>query len=44
VTDADQENASSGGLYYSFLPATPTHRAVRNQLFFDWHVESVKAY
>jgi prepilin-type N-terminal cleavage/methylation domain-containing protein len=43
VTDADQENSSSGGLYYPFLPVTPIHGAVRNQLLFDWHVEAVQA-
>jgi prepilin-type N-terminal cleavage/methylation domain-containing protein/prepilin-type processing-associated H-X9-DG protein len=43
VTDVDQKNASSGGLYYPFLPATPIHGHVRNQLFFDWHVEAIKA-
>ncbi|HEY5233163.1 MAG TPA: Type II secretory pathway pseudopilin PulG-like protein, partial [Verrucomicrobiae bacterium] len=42
MTDADQENAATGGRYYDFLPVKPTHGKVRNQLFFDWHVEAVK--
>jgi prepilin-type processing-associated H-X9-DG protein len=42
MTDADQENASSGGVYYDLLPETPAHGRVRNQLFFDWHVEAVQ--
>jgi prepilin-type N-terminal cleavage/methylation domain-containing protein/prepilin-type processing-associated H-X9-DG protein len=43
MIDADQQNASSGGVYYPLLPMKPTHGRVRNQLFFDWHVEAVKA-
>ena len=43
MTDADQENASSGGAYYDLLPASPAHGKVRNQLFFDWHVMAVSA-
>jgi prepilin-type N-terminal cleavage/methylation domain-containing protein/prepilin-type processing-associated H-X9-DG protein len=38
LTDADQENAVSLASYYQFLPSTPAHGKVRNQLFFDWHV------
>jgi prepilin-type N-terminal cleavage/methylation domain-containing protein/prepilin-type processing-associated H-X9-DG protein len=41
IVDADQENASSGGVYYILLPVKPAHGKVRNQLFFDWHVEAV---
>jgi prepilin-type N-terminal cleavage/methylation domain-containing protein/prepilin-type processing-associated H-X9-DG protein len=44
VTDADQQNAFSGGLYFPMLPTKPIHghETVRNALFFDWHVEGVK--
>jgi len=43
VTDADQQNAFPGGYYYSMLPVTPVHGTVRNQLFFDWHVQAIRA-
>ena len=43
LTDVDQQNGSADAVYYSFLPATPSHGVVRNELFFDWHVEAVKA-
>ena len=42
LTDADQQNAYSGGLYFDLIPAKKVHRQVRNQLCFDWHVETVK--
>jgi prepilin-type N-terminal cleavage/methylation domain-containing protein len=43
LTDVDQENGfSSGAAYYPYLPLTPAHGSVRNELFFDWHVEAVK--
>jgi prepilin-type N-terminal cleavage/methylation domain-containing protein len=41
LTDADQQNAVGRAAYYSFLPETPTHGHVRNQLFFDWHISAV---
>jgi type II secretory pathway pseudopilin PulG len=41
MVDADQQNASSKGPYYNYLPATPAHGNVRNELFFDWHVSPV---
>jgi prepilin-type processing-associated H-X9-DG protein len=28
--------------WWSDLPTRPVHGAVRNQLFFDWHVEAVR--
>jgi len=28
--------------WWSDLPNKPVHGAVRNQLFFDWHVQAVK--
>ncbi len=43
ATDADQQNAFPGGLYFSLIPVTPAHGNVRNTLFFDWHIEAVKA-
>ena len=42
ATDADQQNAFPGGLYFSLLPVTMVHGVVRNTLYFDWHVEAVK--
>ncbi len=41
LTDADQQNAFASAMYYPFLPKTPCHGSVRNQLFFDWHVVAV---
>jgi prepilin-type N-terminal cleavage/methylation domain-containing protein/prepilin-type processing-associated H-X9-DG protein len=43
LTDADQQNAFPGGLYFTMIPVTPVHGVVRNALFFDWHVEAVRA-
>jgi hypothetical protein len=43
IEDADQMNAVSLAQYYTFLPETPAHGTVRNTIFFDWHVEQVKA-
>ncbi len=42
MVDADQENAVSLAQYYPLIPASPAHDTVRNELFFDWHVEAVK--
>ncbi len=41
MVDADQQNASTQGPYYIYLPATPAHGSVRNQLYFDWHIATV---
>ncbi len=38
LVDVDQENGFRTGDYYAYLPTTPSHGKVRNQLFFDWHV------
>ena len=43
LTDADQQNAARGGVYYPYLPKTPAHGSVRDQLFFDWHVAAVRS-
>jgi prepilin-type N-terminal cleavage/methylation domain-containing protein/prepilin-type processing-associated H-X9-DG protein len=40
--DADQLNAVSLAQYYVYIPTTPSHVKVRNQLFFDGHVDAVK--
>jgi prepilin-type processing-associated H-X9-DG protein len=42
MVDADQLNAISLAQYYNFIPATKAHGKVRNNLFFDWHVEPLK--
>lgn len=44
LTDVDQENGFSIGAYYPYLPLTPAHGRVRNEVFFDWHVEAVNAH
>lgn len=43
MVDADQENAVPLASYYSFLPETPCHGDVRNNLYFDWHVDAIRA-
>ncbi len=43
MTDADRQNAAQLGQYYDFQPVSPCHGSVRNQLFFDGHVEAVRA-
>jgi prepilin-type N-terminal cleavage/methylation domain-containing protein len=42
ITDADQQNAHDWARFYLYLPADPSHGSVRNQLFFDWHIETAK--
>lgn len=42
MVDADQMNAVSLAQYYEFIPSIKAHGKVRNQLYFDWHVEAVK--
>lgn len=42
IVDADQMNAVSLAQYYNYIPVVKAHGKVRNQLFFDWHVEAVK--
>ena len=43
LTDVDQQNGFPAAAYYSYLPASPAHGSVRNELFFDWHVAAVPA-
>ena len=42
ITDADQQNSFPGGYYFDLIPVNKVHGNVRNQLFFDWHVQAVK--
>ena len=42
ITDIDKQNGFPGGYYYEFLSENKVHLTVRNQLFFDWHVATVK--
>ncbi|HXI53103.1 MAG TPA: prepilin-type N-terminal cleavage/methylation domain-containing protein [Candidatus Saccharimonadales bacterium] len=42
VTDVDKGNVNPTVSWWSDLPYEPVHGAVRNQLFFDWHVEAVR--
>ena len=43
MRDADQENSVDWALYYPFLPESPSHGNIRNTIYFDWHIEAVKA-
>jgi prepilin-type N-terminal cleavage/methylation domain-containing protein len=46
ITDADQFNVPDGATYHSWLPEKPVHGsirpALRQYLYFDWHVKSRK--
>jgi prepilin-type N-terminal cleavage/methylation domain-containing protein/prepilin-type processing-associated H-X9-DG protein len=44
ITDVDQSLPSLNPAisWWSDLPNKPVHGSVRNQLFFDWHVEAVR--
>lgn len=42
VVDVDTSNAVSGATYFPYISRRITHGDVRNQMFFDWHVESVR--
>jgi prepilin-type N-terminal cleavage/methylation domain-containing protein/prepilin-type processing-associated H-X9-DG protein len=43
ITDADKVNMTYTSTYDKYLPLKPVHgERVRNQLFFDWHVQGVK--
>ena len=44
LTDVDQENGNPAAYYYDYLPETPAHGNMRNELFFDWHVAAVPVY
>jgi hypothetical protein len=44
LSDADKRNAPlPGNPWWGQLPGKPVHGMVRNQVFFDWHVEAVRA-
>ena len=42
LTDADRQNAVASAGYYPYLPKSPCHGKIRDQLFFDWHVAAVR--
>lgn len=42
ITDVDKGNINPTVSWWSDLPYEPVHGGVRNQLFFDWHVEAVR--
>jgi prepilin-type N-terminal cleavage/methylation domain-containing protein len=46
ITDADKKNVPTGATYYDWLPDEPVHGtvrpALRQYLYFDWHVQSRK--
>ncbi len=46
ITDADKRNVPTGATYYDWLPDWPVHGsikpALRQYLYFDWHVNSKK--
>jgi prepilin-type processing-associated H-X9-DG protein len=44
ITDVDQSLPSLNPTisWWTDLPNKPVHGRVRNQLFFDWHVEAVR--
>jgi prepilin-type N-terminal cleavage/methylation domain-containing protein/prepilin-type processing-associated H-X9-DG protein len=43
ITDADKVNMPYVSTYADYLPLLPVHgNRLRNQLFFDWHVQAVK--
>jgi prepilin-type processing-associated H-X9-DG protein len=39
MTDVDKGNVNPTVSWWNDLPYQPVHGKVRNQLFFDWHVE-----
>ena len=44
ITDVDKINVKDPTVsWWTDLPYKPVHGSVRNQLFFDWHVQAVKA-
>ncbi len=45
ITDVDKINVNDPNVtWWTDLPYKPVHGSVRDQLFFDWHVQAVKAY
>ena len=43
MTDADQQNVSILATWRGQLPTKPVHGNLRNELYFDWHVNSKRA-
>jgi len=44
ITDVDKINVTDPSVsWWTDLPYKPVHGAVRNQLYFDWHVQSIRA-
>ena len=44
ITDVDKINVKDPSVsWWTDLPYKPVHGSVRNQLFFDWHVQSLRA-
>jgi len=44
ITDVDKVNVPDPTVsWWNDLPYKPVHGATRNQLFFDWHVQAIKA-
>jgi prepilin-type processing-associated H-X9-DG protein len=44
ITDADKGNVTDPSVsWWGDLPYSPVHGSTRNQVFFDWHVTSVRA-
>lgn len=42
IVDVDKGNVNPTVSWWSDLPYEPVHGSVRNQLYFDWHVEAVR--
>jgi hypothetical protein len=40
ITDVDKGNINPTVSWWSDLPYEPVHGPVRNELYFDWHVEA----
>jgi prepilin-type processing-associated H-X9-DG protein len=43
ISDVDKGNVDPSVGWWEDLPYAPVHGNVRNYLFFDWHVSSVKS-
>jgi prepilin-type N-terminal cleavage/methylation domain-containing protein/prepilin-type processing-associated H-X9-DG protein len=43
LSDVDKANVNPSVSWWTDLPYKPAHGTVRNQLFFDWHVQAVPA-
>ena len=43
LTDVDMQNGAAAWGNFSALPSKPVHGSVRNYIYFDWHIETLKA-